>query len=82
MKLCDLTENITIQGNVEIRVIDDDGTVLDEDYIENTSELLAQIGKFRDFEVSCMFTEKFTRRYPNSTKEIPYLIIELEEKTI
>lgn len=81
MKLCDLLENVSFQGNIEIRMISPaTGDTIIERYFDNVSELYScDVRDWEDYNVVCVYSDSFHRKYPHNTVTLPYLIIEIEK---
>lgn len=83
MTLYDLMSNMTLQGNIEVRVMNDDGEAVKTEYFDSVDDLecceISRLEDMENLEVKYMYAETFTRRYPNSTKTVACMVIELEE---
>lgn len=80
MKLCELCDT-EIQGNIEIRLINEDDDVIDSVYfngVERLSSRMEKLAEWEDHEVVHIFSDLFVRKYPNSEVSIPYLVIEIK----
>lgn len=59
MKLYDLVNSMTIQGNIEVAVFDADGSEKDRHFIRNSDDLCYDdIDDFEDLKVTFMFPNK------------------------
>lgn len=83
MTLYDLMSNMTLQGNIEIRVMNEDGEAVKTEYFESVDDLecceISRLEDMENLEVNYIYTETFTKRYPNSAKTCACMVIELEE---
>ena len=82
MTLYDLMSSAMLQGNIEVRVMSNDGKMLDVKYFDSVDDLeMCEISRLEDvenYEVISMFAETVVRHFPNSTKSSSCMVIELE----
>ena len=83
MTLYDLMNSMTLQGNIEIRVMNCDGAVLKAEYFESVDDLeyceISRLEEMENLEVKYIYAETFTKRYPSSASTCACMVIELEE---
>lgn len=83
MTLYDLMSAMTLQGNIEIRVMNRDGAAVKAEYFESVDDLeyceIYRLEEMENLEVKYIYAETFTKRYPNSAKTCACMVIELEE---
>lgn len=82
MTLYELTNSINIQGNVEIRIMDESDEIKETLFYE-TEELscgMDDLKDLEDFVVTYIYPDTFKRLYPNHTGIIGRLIIEIKQK--
>ena len=80
MRLCELLD-IKVQGNIEIRLLDENLVVIDTEYFNSVERLSCRMGDkipaWEDFEVIGIYPDAFTRKYPHSEIFVPYTVIEI-----
>lgn len=84
MTLYDLMSAMTLQGDIDVRVMNDDGETVKEEYFECVDDLeMCEISRLEDMEnleVKYMYPEIFTKHYyPNGANTRACMVIELEE---
>lgn len=79
MKLIQLVKSISLQSNIEIRKVDEDGNTVDTLWFEGSDGLWASdVDGWKSLTVKYMYSETFTTRYWNSTVTRSCMVIEVE----
>ena len=79
MTLYELENSMTIQSNVEVRQMLDNGDVKKSVYFEYCEDLAsADLDGLEDMEVTYIYSETFEQKYWNYTKTRPLLVIEVK----
>jgi hypothetical protein len=80
MKLYELVDNVTIQGNIEIRNLLCNGDIKKCLYFESMEDLrIANLEGMEDLNITYMYSETFEQKNWTYTRTRPLMVIEVEE---
>lgn len=80
MKLYELLDNVTIQGNIEVRQLLVNGDTRKTLYFENQECLRsADLEGMEDLNVTYIYSETFEQRCWTYTRTRPLMVIEVED---
>lgn len=79
MKLIQLVKSISLQSNIEIRKIDEDGNTIDTLWFRGSDGLWASdVDGWKSLNVKYMYSETFTTHYCSGAQTNACMVIEVE----
>lgn len=81
MKLYDLIENVTLQGNIEVKQLLVNGDTRRSLFFECVEQLRsADLNGMEELEVTYIYAETFEQKNWNYTRTRPLMVIEVEQE--